>query len=531
MKKTLFVVAAVALLPFVACQKETLIPQNSAEEIEEIHAPPVFTAVIGNTGTKTVYSAGYGKVSWEETDSITVKDAAGASAVYKVSKIDLATGKAEFKIREGETPLGEGPYRATYGTEPSKNQIWKAPDMTGEMPIFPVQPYMEALGTDNSFTFEVKCGIIVIRLQSKGDSLTSVSVTRAPTDSTEEEVYTLYCEEPQSADDMWLGAFVVPAGSYNKFAFTNSNGLVHMKYNYFDYLEPTLINPNQALIVSHYPYEDGTRIPFYLLPSEFSVGENARVMFAAGNDYFCYDEDGYYLQDLWEDNQYDIEPTSEYDNSRVGLFYWRSDKKADEQYPADYGGSAFFASGPANSDNYVSYYVDDGTAHSTRNFALSKEQWEYLLNLDGKESGRQGNRFAKAKFNNVNGLLVFPDGYDGVDSGDGFSAPLNDKNVYFPESNISEENWASLLADGVLFLPVAGIRWYDSDGSKVEFDSDAAQYWTSSLEDDSKTSDDDNAYYLDFGGNDIKFVAGSRKEGRAVRLAKPANAFFMASDD
>lgn len=523
MKKTLFVVAAVALLPFVACQKETLIPQNSAEEIEEIHASPVFTAVIGNTGTKTVFSFMNRKVFWEPTDSITVKDAAGDSAVYKVSNMN-PDGSAEFTIREGETPLGEGPYRATYGTEPSKKQIWKAPTIIGNMPVFPVQPYMEAPETESSFTFEVKCGIIVIVLQSEGDLLTSVSVTRAPTDSTEEEVYTLCCEEPQSAAE-WYGAFAVPAGSYNKFAFTNSKGLVHMKYNY---IEPRLINPNQALIVSHFPMEGGTRIPFYLLPSEFSVGEDARVMFAAGNDYSCYDVYGD-PQHLWEDNQYDIEPTSEYDNSRVGLFYWRSDKAAAEQYPADYGGSAFFASGPTDWDNYLHYYVDDGTVKSSRNFALSKEQWKYLLNLDG--NGRsQDTIFAKAKVKGVNGLLVFPDGYDGVASGDGFSG-LNKKTDGFPESNISEENWASLLADGVLFLPVAGRRWYDSDGSKVEFDSDAAQYWTSSLEDDSKTLDNDNAYYLDFGGNDIKFVAGSRKEGRAVRLAKPANAFFMASDD
>ena len=514
MKKTLFVAAAVALLPFVACQKETLIPQNSAEEIEEIHASPVFTAVIGNAGTKTTVSM-MGKVNWEGTDSITVKDAAGASAVYKVSKIN-SDGSAEFLIREGETLLGEGPYSATYGTEPSKEQIWKKPDMTGGLPIFPLQLYMEADQTDDySFTFDVKCSVITFGLldQNDDDLIKSVRIIYTPKDSATEEVYTLDCEEPQfvADDNTWFGSIVVPAGTLHKIVFTNSKGLVHMQYNYSGEID----DKKQAQITMNnmFPIFYG-RMPYYLLPSEFSVGEDARVMFAAGN---------HYNNQLWEENQYDIASTEEYDPNHVGLFLWcKSIDNAcgPSYYESDEG---FFAGGPDNNGTSVSY--GENTSASSRNFALSKEQWEYLLNLDGEESWRQGKRFAKARVKGVNGLLVFPDDYDGVTSGSGFS-DLNDKSAGFPGSNISEENWASLLADGVLFLPVAGRRWYDSEGGTVAFDSEAAQYWTSSSEDNKNT-----AYYLDFGDSDIKFVSGSSDVGRAVRLAKPANAYFWHHDD
>lgn len=517
MKKTLFVAAAVALLPFVACQKETLIPQNSAEEIEEIRASPVFTAVIGNAGTKTTVSMVEEpcKVNWESTDSITVKDAAGASAVYKVSNIN-SDGSAEFTIREGET-LGEGPYTATYGTEPSKEQIWKEPTIVGEMPIFPLQLYMEAPQTDDySFKFDVKCGVITFFQlnQNDDDLIKSVRIFYTPTDSATEEVYTLRCEEPQfvADDNTWFGSIVVPAGTLHKIVFTNSKGLVHMRYNYYGEID----DEGQAQITMNkiYPIFYGP-MPYYLLPSEFSVGEDARVMFAAGNHY-CNDN----YDQLWEKNQYDIASTEAHDQTHVGLFLWcKQIYNACEPYYHE-SLEGFFAGNPDDFEASVSYYGNIASA-SSRNFALSKEQWTYLLNLDGK--GRsQTNLFAKAKFNDVNGLLVFPDGYNGVTSGDGFSA-LNVKNADFPpeSENISEEDWASLLAAGVLFLPVAGKRWYDSDGSKVEFDSEAAQYWTSSSDDNK-----DTAYYLDFGDSDIKFDSSSSDVGRAVRLAKPANAYF-----
>ncbi len=106
MKKTmLFSSALVALAMLASCQKEEIIETPAtATGVTE------FTATIEST--KTTIDASDGKVTWTVGDEITVTDAASKSAVYVAASSEATT---TFTLKDGETPVGDGPYKATYG--------------------------------------------------------------------------------------------------------------------------------------------------------------------------------------------------------------------------------------------------------------------------------------------------------------------------------------------------------------------------------------------------------------------------------
>lgn len=102
MKKiTQIIISFIALAIFVSCQKEQAPSEQTAGVTQ-------FTATIAQTKT----SIDGVKVSWCAGDIITVTDASEATAVYVAESAGAST---KFNIKEGETPLGEGPYTAAYG--------------------------------------------------------------------------------------------------------------------------------------------------------------------------------------------------------------------------------------------------------------------------------------------------------------------------------------------------------------------------------------------------------------------------------
>ena len=105
MKKTiLFSSALVALVMLASCQKEEFIETPAtATGVTE------FTATIESTKTTIATD---GKVTWTAEDEITVTDAASKSAVYVAASSGSST---TFTLKDGETPVGDGPYKATYG--------------------------------------------------------------------------------------------------------------------------------------------------------------------------------------------------------------------------------------------------------------------------------------------------------------------------------------------------------------------------------------------------------------------------------
>lgn len=214
MKKIMIFAAFAAALSLASCQKEGLneVVKNDPSAVSE---SPVFTGTI-NAGTKTTVDAASGKVSWETTDEITVTDKDQKTAVYSIESIDGTTGRATFVHKSGNT-LGEGPYTATYGTEPAKVQTYSKT---------PGKIYMIAPETStNSFNFTVQCALMEINLTKSGEYVSSVAVTGTPTDGTK-TTYILAC-----IPALWIKSttsfyIAVPAGVYNKIVITDDEGNV-----------------------------------------------------------------------------------------------------------------------------------------------------------------------------------------------------------------------------------------------------------------------------------------------------------------
>ena len=135
-------------------------------------------------------------------------------------------------------------------------------------------------------------------------------------------------------------------------------------------------------------------------------------------------------------------------------------------------------------------------------------EWKYLLENRTTQSGI---RFAKAQVNGINGLILFPDDWNGS------SCNLNDFNnpeASYGSNVIAESEWSSVFSDsGCVFLPAAGSRYA---GASVGFSGDLGVYWSSSY------ADEYNACYMSF--NDTYLFPNHiyyRYYGFSVRLVQP----------
>ena len=211
MRKQMFFAAFAALGLLVSCQMKDIVESGTNKP-----ASPVFTASIAGA-TKTTVNVTDGKVAWEDDDEINVTDASSKRAVYVIESIDATTGKAKFVIQDGEEALGDGPYTATYGNKPATEQTYS--ETAGKL-------YMKASATsNNSFTFEVQCGLMKLNLTKSGESVKSIAVTGTPTDGSE-TTYTLTCNDAQditSAKDFFIA---LPAGNYTKIEITNAEDII-----------------------------------------------------------------------------------------------------------------------------------------------------------------------------------------------------------------------------------------------------------------------------------------------------------------
>lgn len=102
---------------------------------------------------------------------------------------------------------------------------------------------------------------------------------------------------------------------------------------------------------------------------------------------------------------------------------------------------------------------------------LAADEWDYIFNWRGGESGL---RYAKAKLDRTNGVVLLPDGWDGS------IYHLNSINLEkepYTSNFISLNDWVNTLEpNGVVFLPAAGYR-----GGFVFFDvGTVGSYWSSS---------------------------------------------------
>ena len=221
-------------------------------------------------------------------------------------------------------------------------------------------------------------------------------------------------------------------------------------------------------------------------------------------------------------NQYDCIGNAAGNNSFavdswVDLFSWVGTSATNNTY----GLITFTSASPANhgdqDDDVLKTDWGEAAASSigTGWRTLSSAEWTYLFNTRSASSiGTTVNaRYAKAKVNNVQGMILFPDTYthpDDVTAPTGINAT---DNTGWNGNDYSADDWTKMETAGAVFLPAAGGR----NGTSVSSVGSCGFYWSSTA------NGAGNAYRVYFdSGNMSPADGGSRVYGVSVRLVRPA---------
>ena len=145
-------------------------------------------------------------------------------------------------------------------------------------------------------------------------------------------------------------------------------------------------------------------------------------------------------------------------------------------------------------DNPIS---NGGNVENSGWHTLTREEWEYVLKT---RSTASGNRYVRAKVNNIAGIILLPDDWDA-------SYYLLNNSTY-ASNTITSEQWPTLEDHGAVFLPAVGSR----DGTSVSTGG-YGHYWSASYSSTSYT------YELYFTGSSLGTGnTQNRRMGISVRL-------------
>ena len=270
------------------------------------------------------------------------------------------------------------------------------------------------------------------------------------------------------------------------------------------------------------PVQDG--IPEGAINGLFSVGEGTQVYFSQGNLQYIGSAETPYWK--FADNQWDFFGTTTYQNSDSqtvdrDLFGWGtsgynhgavcyqpwSTSTTNNEYYA-YGSNQnnlFDQTGQA--DWGYNAIVNGGNKENSGWRTPTNEEWLYLFNTRSTTSGI---RYAKARVNNVNGMILLPDDW----STDYYTlSNTNSSNAGFTTNVISSSDWSNLEQHGAVFLPAAGLR----TGTPFYYSNTDGCYWSGSY------YNNDSGWSVNFRNSDfdVNYIA-NRFDGRTVRLVHPA---------
>ena len=232
-------------------------------------------------------------------------------------------------------------------------------------------------------------------------------------------------------------------------------------------------------------------VPDGALSGKFSVSDGKQVYFSKGNLR--------YESSKWSffDNQYDY--YSSYSADAWDHFGWSTSA-------TDYGKNT-----STTRSDYSGDFVDWGATMGTGWRMLTSDEWTYLLKTRSASTvgGTENGRYAKAKVNNVRGVILFPDTYthpDGVTAPTGVNATGD---TGWNGNSYTDEDWTKMETAGCVFLPAAGYR----NGSMVNNPGSVGDYSSAT------PSGTEKAYELYFSSGSLNTASeGSRFYGLSVRL-------------
>lgn len=226
--------------------------------------------------------------------------------------------------------------------------------------------------------------------------------------------------------------------------------------------------------------------PAGALDGVFSVSASERVFFSEGNLEFVGSASTPYWQ--FAENQWDCYGSTSGQNSsnqsvNRDLFGWGTSgynhgANCYQPWKTSVSNTDYYVYGQYSNNLYDQTGKADWGYNPIRNGGnqtnkwrtLTTKEWLYVLNSRTTPSGI---RYAKAKVNNVNGLILLPDYWSTVY----FTLyETNTSDASFNSNIISASQWNALEQHGAVFLPAAGYR----EGTSLTNAGSFGYYWSSS---------------------------------------------------
>ena len=234
---------------------------------------------------------------------------------------------------------------------------------------------------------------------------------------------------------------------------------------------------------------------------------NGKFTVSAGGDQVYFSKGNLkYDGSAWSffDNQYDYLAT--HDGTNWDHFGWSTSTTT-------YG----MSTSTSIIGDYSGDFVDWGATMGDGWRTLTKDEWKYLFNTRSASTvgGTENARYAKAKVNDVKGVILFPDTYthpDGVTAPVGVNAT---NNTGWNGNSYTVAEWTKMESAGCVFLPAAGYR----GGSEMVSPGTIGYYWSA------MPSSTINTYSVYFSSVSLNPVySNNRYYGYSVRLVRPAEA-------
>ena len=196
--------------------------------------------------------------------------------------------------------------------------------------------------------------------------------------------------------------------------------------------------------------------------------------------------------------------TSGFNHGAVCYQPWSTSKKHSDYFV--YGNSSYNLYDQTGMADWGYNAISNGGNTENSGWrTLTYDEWRYVFYFRSTPSGK---RYAKAKVNNVNGVILLPDGW----STSVYSLNnTNSSNASYTSNVISVTQWPALEQAGAVFLPAAGERFEAS----VDYFNYIGAYWSASR------CDINPVYNVEFGDNFLYTISRNRYLGRCVRLVYP----------
>ncbi len=315
----------------------------------------------------------------------------------------------------------------------------------------------------------------------------------------------------------------VTATSNSGYTFTNwteNSNQVSTNANY------TFTVTSNRHLVANFTYNGGSNAPIGAINGLFTINANGdQIYFSQGNlQYQASTNTWRFATNQWDCIGETNANISQTYNGWIDLFGWGTSgwNNGNVYYqPWDIqlnGGIPGHGYGPTDGTSYQynligTYSHADWGIHNTINNTTgqwrtltggSNGEWNYIFNTRTTTSGI---RYAKARVNNVNGVVLLPDDW----SASYYSlSNTNTGNSSFNSNVITASQWVTLEQQGAVFLPAAGQRC----GTDVNC-CDYADYWSATC------SDSNGADEVAFNNFDLNACTWSnRYNGCSVRLVQ-----------